>query len=151
MREAAGGRSFAPRASRTGLSIDMVAQHLKLAPRQVRALEDGDYEQLPGRTFVRGFVRNYARLMQLDAESIVAALPDAAGAGRSDMPQQAPSTRADGRASGSQHRERSALAALGAAARRSPRLPPWLRATRLGIARPARARPDSGNARTRDR
>lgn len=60
-----------------GLSIDTVAQHLKLAPRQVRALEDGDYAQLPGRTFIRGFARNYARLMQLDADAIVAALPDA--------------------------------------------------------------------------
>src|SRR5690349_18069923 len=60
-----------------GLSIDTVAQHLKLAPRQVRALEDGDYAQLPGRTFIRGFARNYARLMQLDSDAIVAALPDA--------------------------------------------------------------------------
>jgi cytoskeleton protein RodZ len=60
-----------------GLSIDAVAQHLKLAPRQVRALEDGDFAKLPGRTFIRGFARNYARLMQLDADAIVAALPEA--------------------------------------------------------------------------
>ena len=60
-----------------GLSIETVAQQLKLAPRQVRALEEGDASQLPGRTFIRGFARNYARLLQLDAESIVAALPDA--------------------------------------------------------------------------
>jgi cytoskeleton protein RodZ len=41
-----------------GLSIDAVAQQLKLAPRQVKALEDDDFAQLPGRTFVRGFMRN---------------------------------------------------------------------------------------------
>ena len=46
-----------------GLSIDAVAQQLKLAPRQVQALEDDDFAQLPGRTFVRGFMRNYARLV----------------------------------------------------------------------------------------
>ncbi len=46
----------------TGMSIDAVAQNLKLAPRQVKALEEGDYAHLPGRTFIRGFVRNYARL-----------------------------------------------------------------------------------------
>ena len=45
-----------------GMSIDAVAQQLKLAPRQVQALEDGDFAHLPGRTFVRGFMRNYARL-----------------------------------------------------------------------------------------
>jgi cytoskeleton protein RodZ len=60
-----------------GLSIEAVAQHLKLAPRQVAALENGSYGELPGRTFVRGFARNYARLLNLDADALVAALPDA--------------------------------------------------------------------------
>lgn len=58
-----------------GLSEDAVAQQLKLAPRQVRAIEEDDYALLPGRTFVRGFVRNYARLVNLDADAVVAALP----------------------------------------------------------------------------
>jgi cytoskeleton protein RodZ len=61
-----------------GLSVDAVAQQLKLAPRQVRAIEESDYAQLPGRTFVRGFVRNYARLVRLDVDAVLAALPDAA-------------------------------------------------------------------------
>jgi cytoskeleton protein RodZ len=58
-----------------GLSQDAVAQQLKLAPRQVRAIEEDDYARLPGRTFVRGFVRNYARLVNLDPDAVVAALP----------------------------------------------------------------------------
>ena len=61
-----------------GLSVDAVAQQLKLAPRQVKAIEDEDLSQLPGRTFVRGFVRNYARLLRLDTATVLAALPDAA-------------------------------------------------------------------------
>ena len=59
-----------------GLSLDQVAQQLKLAPRQVRALEDEDFAQLPGRTFARGFVRNYARLLNLDGDDLLALLPD---------------------------------------------------------------------------
>jgi cytoskeleton protein RodZ len=62
---------------RAGLSVDQAAQALKLAPRQVRALEDEDFGQLPGRTFARGFVRNYARLVNLDGEALLAQLPDA--------------------------------------------------------------------------
>jgi cytoskeleton protein RodZ len=58
-----------------GMSLDTVAQQLKLAPRQVTALEDGNYAALPGRTFVRGFLRNYARLVRLDPEVVLAALP----------------------------------------------------------------------------
>ncbi len=58
-----------------GMSIDAVAQQLKLAPRQVTALEEGDFTHLPGRTFVRGFIRNYARLVRLDPEMVLGALP----------------------------------------------------------------------------
>lgn len=63
-----------------GLSVDQVAQQLKLAPRQVKALEDDNFNELPGRTFTRGFVRNYARLLALDADALIAVLPDAAHA-----------------------------------------------------------------------
>jgi cytoskeleton protein RodZ len=69
-----------------GMTIDAVAQQLKLAPRQVKALEDGDYSHLPGRTFVRGFVRNYARLVNLDPERVLGALPAGASAAALDAP-----------------------------------------------------------------
>jgi cytoskeleton protein RodZ len=58
-----------------GLSVDAVAQQLKLAPRQVKALEEDDFQRLPGRTFVRGFARNYARFVRLDPEAVLALLP----------------------------------------------------------------------------
>lgn len=58
-----------------GLSLDAVAQQLKLAPRQVKALEEDDWPRLPGRTFVRGFARNYARFVQLDPDAVMALLP----------------------------------------------------------------------------
>ena len=70
----------------SGLSVDAVAQQLKLAPRQVRALEEGDYTHLPGRTFVRGFVRNYARLVRLDPDKVLGALPAGAAAPTLEAP-----------------------------------------------------------------
>ncbi|MEO8305859.1 MAG: RodZ domain-containing protein [Betaproteobacteria bacterium] len=69
-----------------GMTIDAVAQQLKLAPRQVKALEDGDYTHLPGRTFVRGFVRNYARLVHLDPDRVLGALPGGAAAPALEAP-----------------------------------------------------------------
>lgn len=76
-----------------GLTIAAVAQQLKLAPRQVTALEDGDFAGLPGRTFVRGFIRNYARLLHLDADEVLAALPDAAAPAANEHPSLAPTPR----------------------------------------------------------
>jgi cytoskeleton protein RodZ len=57
-----------------GLQVGEIAQTLKLGARQVEALETGDWQGLPGQTFVRGFVRNYARVVQLDPAPLMAQL-----------------------------------------------------------------------------
>ena len=49
-----------------GIQLPEVAATLKLGARQVEALENGNWQALPGHTFIRGFVRNYARLVQID-------------------------------------------------------------------------------------
>jgi cytoskeleton protein RodZ len=62
-----------------GLSIQDVARQLRLSVRQVTALEEDDYSKLSSGTFLRGFVRNYAKLLQLDPapllQRIEAAVP----------------------------------------------------------------------------
>lgn len=58
---------------RQGLSLADVARHLKLSQRQVDAIEKDNFAALPGPVFVRGFMRNYARLVALDASVLVAA------------------------------------------------------------------------------
>lgn len=55
-----------------GLSLGDVARQLKLSVRQVEALERDEYAAFPGPVFVRGFLRNYAKLLQLDPEALVA-------------------------------------------------------------------------------
>ena len=60
---------------RLGLSVADVTNHLKFASRQIEALEADDFVRLPEITFVRGFVRSYARLLQLDPAPLLAALP----------------------------------------------------------------------------
>lgn len=50
-----------------GLSVFEVAQSLKFGVRQIEALEADNYGALPpGATFLRGFVRGYAKLLKLD-------------------------------------------------------------------------------------
>jgi cytoskeleton protein RodZ len=57
-----------------GLSVEDASHALKLTPRQIAALEADELEALPGPTFARGFLRNYARYLQLDPEPMLAAL-----------------------------------------------------------------------------
>ena len=57
-----------------GISVADAAQSLKLGPRQVAALESEDWSLLPGNTMIRGFVRNYARLLNLDGDALMRGL-----------------------------------------------------------------------------
>ena len=60
-------------------SVEDVAANLNLTVEMVRALESGDSEVLPGPTFVRGYLRAYARLMEIDESTVLAGADDARG------------------------------------------------------------------------
>jgi len=60
-----------------GLSVADVAAQTKFAPRQIEALEEDDFKNLPETAFLRGFVRSYAKILHMDAEVFLAALPQA--------------------------------------------------------------------------
>ncbi|MBN2140088.1 MAG: helix-turn-helix domain-containing protein [Desulfovibrionaceae bacterium] len=55
---------------RLGLSIKQVTDETKISRRIVTALEEGDREHLPHPVYVKGFVKNYARLLGLDPEQM---------------------------------------------------------------------------------
>lgn len=61
------------RAARTAqnLSVGEVARQLRLSVAQVEALEAGAFARLPGPVFVRGFIRNYARLLKVNPEPLL--------------------------------------------------------------------------------
>jgi len=69
--QSAGALLTAHRESR-GWSIEQVANQLNLAARQIDALERDNYAALPGMVIVRGFIRSYAKLLQVDAAPILA-------------------------------------------------------------------------------
>ena len=54
-----------------GLSLEDVARQIKLSVAQIRAIEADDYAKLPSPVFVRGFIRNYARTVKLDAVNLL--------------------------------------------------------------------------------
>lgn len=70
------GSSLRAARERAGLSIAEVAHSLKFSPRQIETLEADEYSSLPGNTFVRGFVRGYAKLLKLEPEALLALLEE---------------------------------------------------------------------------
>ncbi|ARP91186.1 transcriptional regulator [Bordetella genomosp. 9] len=71
--KAVGGALRSLRISK-GWSLEEVAGRIKFAPRQIAALEEERWEDLPTGISLRGLVRSYARLLGADAEAIVASL-----------------------------------------------------------------------------
>ncbi|MFZ6772215.1 helix-turn-helix domain-containing protein [Undibacterium sp. SXout7W] len=71
----AAGAQLAAARIRSGLSIQQVADQLKLSQRQVAAIESSQFDDLPAMVIVRGFVRSYAKLLKLDAAPLVGLLP----------------------------------------------------------------------------
>lgn len=59
-----------------GLSLDQAASRLRLMIRQLSAMETDDFAALGQPVFARGFVRNYARMLGLDAEALVSRMPN---------------------------------------------------------------------------
>ena len=55
-----------------GIEHEQVAASLKMTLRQIRALESDNYDALHGIAISRGFVRAYAKFLQVDPEPLVA-------------------------------------------------------------------------------
>lgn len=54
-----------------GLSIEEVNEETRISVRYLEALENGEYHVLPTATHTRGFLRNYARFLELDPEPLI--------------------------------------------------------------------------------
>lgn len=54
------------------LTLQQVADKLNLTRHFVSCLESDSYDKLPGDVFVRGYIRTYANLLQLDAPQVIA-------------------------------------------------------------------------------
>ena len=75
------GLAFRTAREGAGLTRDEVADALHLDVAVVSAIEDGRFADLPMRPYARGYVRNYARVLGLDADELARRF-DAADAGR---------------------------------------------------------------------
>lgn len=54
-----------------GADLSRVERETKIRERYLSALERGEYRELPGSVYTRGFLRNYAAYLELDAEYLI--------------------------------------------------------------------------------
>lgn len=56
------------------LALQDIADHTKISLRFLSAIENDDFSALPGRVYILGYTRAFARAVGLDEESVLAAL-----------------------------------------------------------------------------
>ena len=66
------GASFKRARESKGISIDQIAAETRISTRFLRAIENEDFQLLPGGIFNRGFIRAYAEKVGLDPNQAVA-------------------------------------------------------------------------------
>src|SRR3954466_9040567 len=54
------------------ITLEEIAEATKIGTRSLRALEEENFDQLPGGIFNKGFVRAYAKFLGIDEEQAVA-------------------------------------------------------------------------------
>jgi hypothetical protein len=65
------GQALAERRKARGLTIEKVGQILKIRLPYLKAMEQGDWGELPGEVYARGFVKRYAVYLGMDSEKLL--------------------------------------------------------------------------------
>lgn len=74
------GKRLAAIREKNGVTVSAVAAELRLEPKMVELIEAEDLDQLPTAPFVKGYLRHYARMMDVDVTPILEAYGRVCGA-----------------------------------------------------------------------
>src|SRR3954462_5759081 len=79
-----------------GITLEEIAEATKIGTRSLRALEEQDFDKLPGGIVHKGFVRAYSKYLGIDEDQAVSdyvtAGNEAQGRGKLSRPEYAPPT-----------------------------------------------------------
>ena len=65
------GELLSRQRERAGLSHATVGEALHLTVHYIKAIENNEYNKLPGLTFVKGYIRAYARYLHMDTVAVL--------------------------------------------------------------------------------
>src|SRR5207247_10080863 len=65
------GEQLRAQRERKSITLEQAAADTRIREKFLKALEDGDYQSLPGAVYTRGFLRNYADYLDLETDELV--------------------------------------------------------------------------------
>ncbi|MFQ5716677.1 MAG: RodZ domain-containing protein [Nitrospinales bacterium] len=70
-----------------GIPLEEIADRTKIPLRFLQALEDNNFDEIPGEVFIKGFIRSYAKSIGASAEETLAAFDESVGKQRREEAQ----------------------------------------------------------------
>ena len=67
-----------------GISLEEIAASTKIQIQYLQALENNQFDELPGEVFVKGFIRSYGKTIGCNPEDLISAYDESIGAHRED-------------------------------------------------------------------
>lgn len=65
-----------------GVTLDQIIESTKISKRFLQAIEEYDFDKLPGGVFNTSYIRQYARAIDIDEDELLQSYYAATGAGR---------------------------------------------------------------------
>lgn len=65
------GDTLRAQREKKGITLEQAASDTRIREKFLKALEDNDYQTLPGAVYTKGFLRNYAEYLELPSEELV--------------------------------------------------------------------------------
>jgi hypothetical protein len=65
------GETLRAQREKKGITLEQAASDTRIREKFLKALEDSDFQTLPGTVYTKGFLRNYAEYLELDTEELV--------------------------------------------------------------------------------
>jgi cytoskeletal protein RodZ len=80
-----------------GVTLEQVAEDTNIPPYFVEALEEEQFERIPGESYVKGFLRTYCHYLEIDPEQVVGIYNERYGNGKALARPSGSRTRSSGR------------------------------------------------------
>ncbi|MDQ7786400.1 MAG: DUF4115 domain-containing protein [Thermodesulfovibrionales bacterium] len=84
------GETLRKRREELNLELRQISDALKIKYDYLKAIEEGAYERLPADVYVKGYIREYARILNLDPETTLKAYTQGLGKPQPDQQQPSP-------------------------------------------------------------
>jgi transcriptional regulator with XRE-family HTH domain len=65
------GEILRARREKKNITLEQAAADTRIREKFLKALEDGDYQSLPGAVYTKGFLRNYAEYLDLETDELI--------------------------------------------------------------------------------